>query len=746
MKKQLSSIVLTACMVASSFAQSTYTDKDLVWVEDFNGKKVNTKDWNFEFHEPGWVNNELQSYGNSSKNTYIKDGCLVIQPLMTENADGTINYTSGRINTMGKHSFTYGRFETRLKVPKGQGYLPAFWMMPEDESFYGQWPKCGEIDIMEVLGQQTDTLYGTLHYGEPHKQSQGIYKIDSSNFADEFHVFACEWEPGEMRFYCDDVLYKTMNNWFTKKPGFGEVTYPAPFDQPFYLILNVAVGGSWPGYPDDTTTFDEKAQMVVDYVKVYQKKSYNENVEKPLVTLTEEATDTTGNMVRTGSAEWQYLQASTGAGKADVKGGDITVTTEDEGTLEYSVQLVQSKLALAQGYSYKYSFDAWADADRTMITGITAPDNGFIRYFGDKKVNLTKNKQHYEFDFDMREDSDANSRIEYNLGAQGSKAGVHITNVRLEKTGVAKVAKGDGILPDGNYIQNGQFQEGKNRLAAWEFVNNCDAKAYVTNENKQRALKVEIPKNVKTTDAFVVKQSGLKIKAGTECVLRFDAVSTKTAKVVVKLGDMVQTPRILTIPGHFEYAFKAPEGSENGIDLEIELGNAGSVITIDNVSVKENSLVLNGNFEREMSGWEVYAHQNAHVSYEVVPEKERNAMAITIDDSGNLDWMIQLKQNNVMLEKGKKYKVTFNAKSDIDRSIMWALQRDGAKDDNWFPYSDTNKMKIGSEWQSFTKTFNMARDTDEHVIFTISMGAVNDKRITQKHTVWIDNINCEQVD
>lgn len=123
-------------------------------------------------------------------------------------------------------------------------------MMPTDESFYGQWPKCGEIDIMEVMGQSTDTLHGTLHFGEPHSQKQGTYKLKNGDFANEFHVFACEWEPGEMRFYVDNELYFTEHEWFTKRNGFDEVAYPAPFDRPFYMILNVAVGGSWVGYPD----------------------------------------------------------------------------------------------------------------------------------------------------------------------------------------------------------------------------------------------------------------------------------------------------------------------------------------------------------------------------------------------------------------------------------------------------------------------------------------------------------------
>ena len=139
--------VLASAYSIGSPKSSIYSDDDLVWMDDFDGKKLNSKNWNYEIHEPGWVNNELQSYVESSKNTYVKDGYLIIQAIKNGS-----KYTSGRINTAGKHEFTYGRFEARLKVPKGQGFLPAFWMMPADESFYGQWPKCGEIDIMEVLG------------------------------------------------------------------------------------------------------------------------------------------------------------------------------------------------------------------------------------------------------------------------------------------------------------------------------------------------------------------------------------------------------------------------------------------------------------------------------------------------------------------------------------------------------------------------------------------------------------------
>ena len=212
----------------------------LKWQDNFDGDTLNRADWNVELHKKGWVNEEWQAYVDSDKNIQVKDGKLLIKPVETVNEDGTKSYTSGRINTQGKHDFKYGYFECRAKVPTGKGYLPAFWMMPTDENLYGQWPKCGEIDIMEVMGQETNKAYGTIHYGEPHDQSQGTYTVDAKdNFADQYHTYACDWEPGKITWYIDGVKYHEESDWFSAKSGQGEVTYPAPFDQPFYMILNL---------------------------------------------------------------------------------------------------------------------------------------------------------------------------------------------------------------------------------------------------------------------------------------------------------------------------------------------------------------------------------------------------------------------------------------------------------------------------------------------------------------------------
>ena len=143
----------------------------LVWEDNFDGPGLNRNDWNVELHEPGWVNAELQEYVDSEENIFFENGNLVIRPVKST-VNGKIHYTSGRISTQNKRDFTYGVFEARLKVPEGNGFLPAFWLMATDENVYGQWPRCGEIDIMEVHGSDTRTTYGTIHYGNPHRQSQ----------------------------------------------------------------------------------------------------------------------------------------------------------------------------------------------------------------------------------------------------------------------------------------------------------------------------------------------------------------------------------------------------------------------------------------------------------------------------------------------------------------------------------------------------------------------------------------------
>ncbi len=417
---------------------SSYTEQDLVWEENFDGSTLDTSSWNYETHAPGWVNAELQSYGPSTDNTYVKDGKLVIQAIK----DGK-KYTSGRINTYGKHIFKYGRFEAKLKVPSGKGFLPAFWMMPQNEGLYGQWPKCGEIDIMEVLGDDTNRVFGTIHFGDPHTQRQGYYVLPKGDFSKDFHVFAVEWEPGEIRWYVDGMLYYSANEWFTKTKTGSAKTYPAPFNQGFYIILNLAVGGSWPGNPTAQTKFGDNAQLVVDYVRVYQKKNYDENVKAPSVESKLRAPDADGNVVINGNFSesenmgdgkgWDLYTDGGGKAAAFIADGQLKVETKNAGSLDYSVQIIQPGIPIEKGCKYELSFDARADKPRTVIVAVSAPERNWKRYLADSKIKLSQSKQHYRYEFSMSDETDPMSRVEFNMGNQGSTATVYISNVVIKK-------------------------------------------------------------------------------------------------------------------------------------------------------------------------------------------------------------------------------------------------------------------------------------------------------------------------
>lgn len=728
----------------------------LVWEENFDGDQLNLNDWNYEYHEPGWVNHELQEYVDAPENIYLQDGNLVIQALKHVDEQGNVTYTSGRINTQNKHDYKYGRFEARVKVPNGKGFLPAFWMMPTDESFYGQWPKCGEIDIMEVLGDKLTTTHGTLHFGEPHTMRQGGYTLKSGDFASEFHVFACEWEPGEIRFYVDGNLFYKTNDWFTKREGFGEVAYPAPYDQPFYMILNLAVGGDWPGYPDADAVFEENAQLVVDYVKVYQKDSYDEKVEKPVTELVFREADETGNYVLNGDfaeaenmsdgKNWEFLLAGTGAATTEIKDKQLHIYTTNAGNLDYSVQIVQPNQPLEKGYQYQLSFDACADEDRTIITGITAPDDGYKRYLNDTKLSLKANEmQHYSYTFDMKDKSDVNGRVEFNLGNQGSTATVHITNVRLEKVAELDLTQEEKtVLPDGNYVYNGQFQEGIGRLAYWKTETTCaGVNVSVTNDDGLRELKVVVPPTVTDLEQVKVKQDRIAISGGKTYVLSFDAYADRAKTIRTTVAGKSFDSALTAETNTYKYSFVTEDGLK-GSDLYFFLGVEGTVF-IDNVRIQEDGMLVNGDFSNGLTGYEIYCHEASKTSYGVDELNENGAFCMDIDNTGDMDWHIQLKQNNVTLEEGKWYKISFDAKSTLDRKIMYALQRDGSVDNNWIPYSGTQVIEVNGEYRRYETTFLMECDTDEKTILSISMGAVNGTQITQQHRVAIDNIVLEEV-
>ena len=252
------SILSLLCLTAVS------QKRKLIWSDEFNvnGLPDSTK-WNYDVGGHGWGNNELQYYTYKElKNARVENGMLVIEALKEKMGDN--EYTSARLVTKGKGDWKYVRIEVRAKLPKGQGLWPALWMLGENISEVS-WPKCGEIDIMEMIGGSKDNQDGTVH-GTVHWDNAGSYanyggstELPFGIFNDEFHVFSIDWDPQKIVWLLDGVQYHVID---ISPPGLDE------FHKPFFFILNVAVGGTWPGNPDGSTVFPQ--EMKVDYVRVFQ--------------------------------------------------------------------------------------------------------------------------------------------------------------------------------------------------------------------------------------------------------------------------------------------------------------------------------------------------------------------------------------------------------------------------------------------------------------------------------------------
>ena len=664
------------------------------------------------------------------------------------------SYTSGRISTQNLKTFTYGRFEVRAKVPNGQGYLPAFWLMANDENVYGQWPRCGEIDCMEVMGQDTNKLYGTIHYGNPHAESQGTYTIKDGekSFSDDFHTFTCDWEPGKITWYVDGIKYHEESNWHSTTEGQGTLTYPAPFDQPFYIILNLAVGGSWVGNPNEETSFVNNP-FVVDYVRVYQKDSYDENVTRPEVKFepTNEP-DESGNYIKnstfaeaedlTDDTNWKFITALDGAATAEIKDNSMVIKTEKAGTVDYSVQLVQANVPFEKGATYEVSFDAQASENRKMNVDVKAPDRGYQSYMKTMVPELTTEMKHFSTQFVMKADSDVNGRLEFNMGNAGS-GDIVLKNVVVRKTAEpdpnAKEEK--TILANGSCIYNGSFQEGKNHLGYWDITpEGADIK--VTGLSDGRRLVTE-------GKSVTISQSDLAFKEGTAYALSFDAYAQNGATVVATVGGNTYKVNVEAGNEKKDYVVKIPataKFTDKTVSLKIE-----GAISLDNVKMVEDAKIKNGSFNDSLSGYEVYVDSAAKATVVVDSLKENNALDVTVDDTGADDWRIQIKQNNVLLEKGKKYKLSYEAKSTIDRKIRVVMQGGAAL--GWPVYSehsddqDANDgiVTLTSEYQKFTEEFIMTEETDAKAFLSICLGNV-DGQITDQHRIVIDNISLVEAE
>lgn len=270
LKLALIVLSLSSCNTASKLQENTNKDYSLVWSDEFDETAINTNNWSYQVEPAGRFNNEWQAYTNSSDNAYIENGNMVIEAKYNGNGLAKGNFTSARMITQGKKNFKYGKVQARIKVPYGQGIWPAFWMLgsnikENNPNGTVNWPYCGEIDIMEKVGGgiKEKELHGTIHFWEDSKNKWtyiGGKTTTTNNLADDFHVYEVEWDAEKIIWKLDGIEYHRQN---ITSSDYDE------FRNEFYILLNVAVGGDWPGAPNSATTFPQK--MLIDWVRVYQK-------------------------------------------------------------------------------------------------------------------------------------------------------------------------------------------------------------------------------------------------------------------------------------------------------------------------------------------------------------------------------------------------------------------------------------------------------------------------------------------
>ncbi|MBR6307295.1 MAG: family 16 glycosylhydrolase [Lachnospiraceae bacterium] len=504
----------------------------LIWNDEFDGNYgddsvdantgLNLNNWAYQLGDGttdcnnyGWGNNELQAYTRETKNIAVNedltgdgvaDGLLRITGAYEENgyvygSESSKHYTSGRIRTTSPtqelFNLTYGYVEARIALPATQGAWPAFWMLPQSTEVYGGWPVSGELDIMETTAAMTaeGKACGTLHWGTPSHVYKGSGYVALDSALTYFHTYGVDWQPGQITWYFDGKPVYTSTNWESTITGASSsLSFDAPFDQPFYMILNLAIDSGQFGGKQNKANFKDNINMYVDYVRAYQlTDGYADYAVREAQGTTDNWADFAGvnqiapvtadNLVAItgghddnaaiGTGKW-YLSTQTDAdAAAEVyvdENGKVwdKVSVLKAGGNDYSVQLIGHYDAKS-GYVYKVSFDAFAEGD---ITGKTVNCDskeyaGWSTY-GVQAFALQSEPTSYSYTFQQTENFD-NCRIEYNIGAAGT-GNVYISNVKVEIVDPALLGvseSGRKPLSDGNVIYNSTFDQGNYKLGYW---------------------------------------------------------------------------------------------------------------------------------------------------------------------------------------------------------------------------------------------------------------------------------------
>ncbi|WP_160691242.1 carbohydrate binding domain-containing protein [Clostridium sp. C2-6-12] len=754
----------------------------LVWSDEFNGNSLDTNKWSYqygngtEYNAVDWGNNEKEFY--TDKNTKVEDGNLILEARKEETpilyGDKEYKYSSARIRTLGKYSKTYGKIEAAITMPAGQGLWPAFWMLPDDNNIYGRWAAGGEIDIMEAKGRVPNNVWGTIHFGKEwpnNTSSGGHYTFPEGKDITGKHVYAVEWEPGEIRWYVDGELYYTANNWFSqgdKEPA--PYAYPAPFDKNFHLILNFAVGGDYDGGLQPDESF-KAAQMKVDYVRVYDLNgeypvhhnpatyegplkggrtplSNGSYILDPKFKNIKNATD--GEL---SYDKWNFLTAGIGKATFNNSGNGLAINIDNGGDKNYSVQLIDH-VPLRLNKKYTLKFKAKADKAATVESQFGGgSDRGWKKYSDAFKVNLTNEEKQYEYSFVMKDTPNVHGRLEFNLGLTDD-INIHINDVEVTESdaGVednASTAKEP--LENGNHIYNGSFNLGDNRIGFWDFKG--EGATFKSDKDKEQAevtISVAGDKN-----SVILSQTGTNLLQNDVYKLAFKAHASKDRTMDVKFASKdgqtyaQNTFNLTTTDKSYEYEFTVPEGKTDINSItEFIMGNADGKVYIDDVELirtTNNNVnydgvdlypIKNGDFSLGYNYWQTLDNQaGSKADFSITSDADK-AAAIDVKALGTENWNVMLYSNDMKLSKGVNYTLEFDAWADEARDIVAKVE------ENVHYTSYTSKtLALKPDKQHVILNFAMIKDDTTQLKFLF--GNTSNPKLTK---VYIDNVSLRVKD
>ncbi len=794
---------------------------DLIWADEFDGNYegdkvdantgLNLNNWAYQLGDGstdcgnyGWGNNELQCYTGNSKNIAVNedldgdnegDGVLRITASYEDNGyvyagEGSKKYTSARIRTTsateGLFNTTYGYIESRIALPATQGAWPAFWMLPQSTEIYGGWPVSGELDIMETTGLNTDQACGTLHWGAPAHVYKGSGYVDLDSDITYFHTYAVDWQPGQITWYYDGKAIKTLSNWESGFAGASDsLSFDAPFDQPFYILLNLAVDSGQFGGSANKANFKDDINMYVDYVRCYQKTDgYAGYVDKAssgvgntnweefagVNQIAEIAADNLDaaagghdDTAAKGTNKWYLSTQNDAAASADVvtdADGKVwhKINVTKAGGSDYSVQLIGHYDAKA-GYVYKVSFDAYAEGGLIGKT-VNCDSKEYAGWstYGISQYVLKDSAESYSYLIDQTEDFE-NCRIEFNVGAAGT-GNVYLSNVRVEIVNPDSLAKEEarrGTLADGNFIYNGSFDQGSRHFGYWRADNGTGVSIprYTTEKIADGDVSVvdiasktnyeQIADGVKYYERRAqifaeegkmprIFQPGLELAADTYNV-NLDVFAKEDTTVSVgiyttteKNGEVVLKDRVAMTT----VAYKAASGlSEKTITVNVteDVKNAAVVlmfgkdaeVLVDNVSMYG----INQGPDIEETPLGSASAWNGDNGGGTALALDKNGDIYTLNNavSGGTWYSPQIISDNFILVAGQKYSVSFDYKLEgrSNNTLQYIIQENGG---SWKVYNGSEKTVTYSgsgDFEHYETSF-VADATLENVHMVFGLG------------------------